>query len=134
MSGPRRFSAGVREANSARAAPAPVPGRSNRPMAMAESAAIEAMTLLGRAAPFWALRRPRRRHVANKASARAPVFDAESNTPPMRSEEHTSELQSRGHLVCRLLLAKKNDAGGGDDICIGEPSPDPSAALDLAAG
>src|SRR5437870_6204939 len=34
-------------------------------------------------------------------------------TPPMltissdRSEEHTSELQSRGHLVCRLLLEKK---------------------------
>src|SRR5690625_6677014 len=25
----------------------------------------------------------------------------------LRSEEHTSELQSRGHLVCRLLLAKK---------------------------
>src|SRR5690625_6151546 len=25
-----------------------------------------------------------------------------------RSEEHTSELQSRGHLVCRLLLGKKN--------------------------
>src|SRR5690625_6111147 len=24
----------------------------------------------------------------------------------MRSEEHTSELQSRGHLVCRLLLEK----------------------------
>src|SRR5437870_11054883 len=27
--------------------------------------------------------------------------------PPTRSEEHTSELQSRGHLVCRLLLEKK---------------------------
>src|SRR5439155_22503213 len=27
---------------------------------------------------------------------------------PSRSEEHTSELQSRGHLVCRLLLEKKN--------------------------
>src|SRR2546429_7064598 len=27
-----------------------------------------------------------------------------------RSEEHTSELQSRLHLVCRLLLEKKNDA------------------------
>src|SRR5690625_5802351 len=28
-----------------------------------------------------------------------------------RSEEHTSELQSRGHLVCRLLLEeKRNDA------------------------
>src|SRR5690625_6618023 len=25
-----------------------------------------------------------------------------------RSEEHTSELQSRGHLVCRLLLEQKN--------------------------
>src|SRR2546422_5920504 len=27
---------------------------------------------------------------------------------PPRSEEHTSELQSRLHLVCRLLLEKKN--------------------------
>src|SRR2546429_4139533 len=27
--------------------------------------------------------------------------------PPLRSEEHTSELQSRLHLVCRLLLEKK---------------------------
>src|SRR5690625_6294385 len=26
----------------------------------------------------------------------------------VRSEEHTSELQSRGHIVCRLLLEKKN--------------------------
>src|SRR5690625_6637119 len=30
-----------------------------------------------------------------------------------RSEEHTSELQSRGHLVCRLLLEKKNTTGDG---------------------
>src|SRR6266508_3696616 len=29
-----------------------------------------------------------------------------------RSEEHTSELQSRGHLVCRLLLEKKKTAIG----------------------
>src|SRR2546429_3183251 len=28
--------------------------------------------------------------------------------PLIRSEEHTSELQSRLHLVCRLLLEKKN--------------------------
>src|SRR5690348_17418658 len=28
--------------------------------------------------------------------------------PPPRSEEHTSELQSPVHLVCRLLLEKKN--------------------------
>src|SRR5439155_7125466 len=34
---------------------------------------------------------------------------AEQNRPDTagRSEEHTSELQSRGHLVCRLLLEKK---------------------------
>src|SRR5690625_6373674 len=29
-----------------------------------------------------------------------------------RSEEHTSELQSRGHLVCRLLLEKKESRAG----------------------
>src|SRR5207253_5254071 len=29
----------------------------------------------------------------------------------LRSEEHTSELQSRGHLVCRLLLEKKKYRG-----------------------
>src|SRR5439155_25351503 len=31
-----------------------------------------------------------------------------TSTGTCRSEEHTSELQSRGHLVCRLLLEKKN--------------------------
>src|SRR5437870_9637630 len=31
----------------------------------------------------------------------------------MRSEEHTSELQSRGHLVCRLLLEKKKTREDG---------------------
>src|SRR5690625_6148965 len=30
-----------------------------------------------------------------------------ANSSMYRSEEHTSELQSRGHLVCRLLLEKK---------------------------
>src|SRR5439155_16564938 len=35
---------------------------------------------------------------------RAPRRRASST---IRSEEHTSELQSRGHLVCRLLLEKK---------------------------
>src|SRR5689334_24703235 len=31
-----------------------------------------------------------------------------------RSEEHTSELQSQFHLVCRLLLEKKNTAGSSN--------------------
>src|SRR5439155_18775362 len=38
-----------------------------------------------------------------------------ANTSQLRSEEHTSELQSRGHLVCRLLLEKKNSAESHND-------------------
>src|SRR4029077_21297044 len=34
-------------------------------------------------------------------------------TPPARSEEHTSELQSHLNLVCRLLLEKKYKQMGG---------------------
>src|SRR5687768_17658203 len=40
---------------------------------------------------------------ADAAAGRKPL--------PPRSEEHTSELQSRLHLVCRLLLEKKNKQG-----------------------
>src|SRR5690625_6626479 len=39
------------------------------------------------------------------AGVQNPLFFHENTE--MRSEEHTSELQSRGHLVCRLLLEKK---------------------------
>src|SRR5690625_7361181 len=45
------------------------------------------------------------RVVRMKASVREVV--AGSTAGVVRSEEHTSELQSRGHLVCRLLLEKK---------------------------
>src|SRR3989442_7216615 len=37
------------------------------------------------------------------------LIDAERIDALQRSEEHTSELQSRPHLVCRLLLEKKNN-------------------------
>src|SRR3712207_8331942 len=37
----------------------------------------------------------------------APWSGETSHTHPRRSEEHTSELQSRQYLVCRLLLEKK---------------------------
>src|SRR3712207_7322525 len=40
-----------------------------------------------------------------------PLFDLEDgrgHEVTLRSEEHTSELQSRQYLVCRLLLEKKN--------------------------
>src|SRR5690625_5628787 len=36
-----------------------------------------------------------------------PALQPVANRFVFRSEEHTSELQSRGHLVCRLLLEKK---------------------------
>src|SRR2546429_2029400 len=42
------------------------------------------------------------------AGQSAPVLPQLCNQ--LRSEEHTSELQSRLHLVCRLLLEKKNKA------------------------
>src|SRR2546429_2117543 len=41
------------------------------------------------------------------ASAPTPALDSGSRVEDPRSEEHTSELQSRLHLVCRLLLEKK---------------------------
>src|SRR2546429_6385625 len=39
----------------------------------------------------------------------APTRFASPQGTLLRSEEHTSELQSRLHLVCRLLLEKKKD-------------------------
>src|SRR2546429_6745309 len=53
----------------------------------------------------------RERHV--KLLARLGSFLPRLSRPPKkifgRSEEHTSELQSRLHLVCRLLLEERND-------------------------
>src|SRR3989449_7282166 len=57
----------------------------------------------GRAAYRSRGRRPR----AGDADARAAAGELRSRRLDVRSEEHTSELQSRLHLVCRLLLEKK---------------------------
>src|SRR3712207_8156132 len=61
---------------------------------------------------------PGRRASARSSAARsrADSLDVKS---PSRSEEHTSELQSRQYLVCRLLLEKKQN------------SPHPPHLLDL---
>src|SRR5690349_24084331 len=45
---------------------------------------------------------------SSRASSR-PSLSALSQPRSRRSEEHTSELQSRRELVCRLLLEKKNN-------------------------
>src|SRR3989449_10947371 len=55
---------------------------------------------------------PRQRRAGRGSLSRRsrPVFRSRRAVPPWcrrRSEEHTSELQSRLHLVCRLLLEKK---------------------------
>src|SRR3712207_8292197 len=43
-----------------------------------------------------------------KTAATSAMRDAANAAEILRSEEHTSELQSRQYLVCRLLLEKKN--------------------------
>src|SRR5690625_6812984 len=45
--------------------------------------------------------------LAGGSTSQGPAnWELAHNIARQRSEEHTSELQSRGHLVCRLLLAK----------------------------
>src|SRR5437899_9728046 len=50
--------------------------------------------------------RPRDRRGLSRGAAGAELRQTEARPAP-RSEEHTSELQSLRHLVCRLLLEKK---------------------------
>src|SRR3712207_7634916 len=45
--------------------------------------------------------------VRQRQRGRPRVARGDRRAPPGRSEEHTSELQSRQYLVCRLLLEKK---------------------------
>src|SRR5207253_9755900 len=56
-------------------------------------------------AVFWG--RPRMRILLEASTESEWVAQHLETLGHERSEEHTSELQSRGHLVCRLLLEKK---------------------------
>src|SRR3712207_6973845 len=47
--------------------------------------------------------------VANTSMQQASALTSLNGKPLIRSEEHTSELQSRQYLVCRLLLEKKKN-------------------------
>src|SRR3712207_8755548 len=89
-----------------------------------DTATTEIYTLsLHDALPIWTPARPRRLHgetplrcrarSGRTPIGRAPARSRGSRRSPRgpstpRSEEHTSELQSRQYLVCRLLLEKKN--------------------------
>src|SRR3712207_7484148 len=87
-----------------------------------DTATTEIYTLsLHDALPIWPLPQADRRTSSRRAARRPPsapgALRSRSRPPPAsrpprerspRSEEHTSELQSRQYLVCRLLLEKKN--------------------------
>src|SRR5258707_12048029 len=60
-------------------------------------------TTLFRSSHHWAWPRPR----SSLLPSSSPCSAAAMNAQRSRSEEHTSELQSRQYLVCRLLLEKK---------------------------
>src|SRR5258708_12354394 len=53
--------------------------------------------------------------------------------PSTRSEEHTSELQSPDHLVCRLLLEKKNRFIPKSERYQASQIPDSSALFEIAS-
>src|SRR5690625_5839756 len=55
----------------------------------------------------WVSQNAWRASIVGTCAATRAVADRRGALPRARSEEHTSELQSRGHLVCRLLLEKK---------------------------
>src|SRR2546429_2884204 len=75
--------------------------------------------------PYTTLFRSRRSRSAPTPSPAGPALptDVRVRLLRARSEEHTSELQSRLHLVCRLLLEKKNTtttrARCGVSSCLG---------------
>src|SRR2546429_4306620 len=63
-----------------------------------------------------ARRRPAR-HRRRRAPGAAAARGARHHGRAVRSEEHTSELQSRLHLVCRLLLEKKKKKKTKHKLC-----------------
>src|SRR2546422_6872309 len=79
--------------------PSTVKVRNGCPTA-ASTTASQTQMLVATTTPSQA---PSRSESCLRAIERPPSY----GEPPSRSEEHTSELQSRLHLVCRLLLEKK---------------------------
>src|SRR2546429_3348345 len=66
-----------------------------------------------------------RREQRENAERAGPVRRAERSAEEEegRSEEHTSELQSRLHLVCRLLLEKKKSSTQALELSATPPRP-----------
>src|SRR3712207_8276605 len=60
---------------------------------------------------------------SRSAAATRSGHGASGRTSTSRSEEHTSELQSRQYLVCRLLLQKKSSRTSGTDARCSPDTP-----------
>src|SRR5689334_24324012 len=60
----------------------------------------------------------RRRRLAALDALRLEITGANASLERRRSEEHTSELQSQFHLVCRLLLEKKKEISVRTPLCL----------------
>src|SRR3712207_7300632 len=74
------------------------------------SSRCSVLVRLARSDPGWAFADGSFRvltRLATVTTARIPMITARLSGVGIRSEEHTSELQSRQYLVCRLLLEKK---------------------------
>src|SRR5690606_31339756 len=69
---------------------------------------VGTLAILPASARRWATRRVPPAAYRCEARKRPPGFRSQMTGASTRSEEHTSELQSRENLVCRLLLEKKN--------------------------
>src|SRR3712207_4763820 len=103
--GPRRLPAALRESPSRRGRGR---GRSAARGTRSPAADPPPPPCCGRRAPFLPLRASCLRHRVSETRGR-PERRARpgASRDGCRSEEHTSELQSRQYLVCRLLLEKK---------------------------
>ena len=82
-----------------------------QPAAQSQTPPVANLPPLKSVAPFPVGTAVQAGHLTDPALARLIAAQASQLTPEwemqMRSEEHTSELQSRRNLVCRLLLEKK---------------------------
>src|SRR5262245_59168281 len=98
---------GLRGANEAMQA-GPSSTRSLRPATAASSVNASSRRLTNSASPHQTESITGHASTASASARRSRALQSPTGMPRFRSEEHTSELQSLRHLVCRLLLEQKD--------------------------
>src|SRR5690625_910671 len=71
-----------------------------------KASSIKLSTLNYYTNPFLSFKRYKVFQIKKKSGSKRTIHAPVKGLKKIRSEEHTSELQSRGHLVCRLTLEK----------------------------